>query len=231
MLQAILNKSWRQHATRHQLYGHLPPIMKTIQVRRTRHAGHCWRSRDEFISDVLLWTPTNGRAKAGWPARTCIQQLCEDTGYGPEDLPEAMKDREKWRERVRDIRACGMTWWWWLSSKYDYTLVGWLIRWFYGTSTIVRLYCRRQQHTTAIIVIIITATLTRGPAYSGLMLELDRVGIYKQTYPMRCSSQSQSKEWTGQHVHIGISQCAINSSFIEDWFTLVFALLKTFVLA
>ena len=57
MLRAILNKSWRQHPTRHQLYGHLPPITKTIQVRRTRHAGHCWRSRDELISDVLLWTP------------------------------------------------------------------------------------------------------------------------------------------------------------------------------
>ena len=41
MLRAILNKSWRQHPIRHQLYGHLPPITKTIQVRRTRHAGHC----------------------------------------------------------------------------------------------------------------------------------------------------------------------------------------------
>ena len=99
MLRAILNKCWRQHPTRHQLYGHLPPITKTIQVRRTRHAGHCWRSRDELISDVLLWTPTHGRAKAGRPARTYIQQLCEDTGCCPEDLPEAMNDREKWRER------------------------------------------------------------------------------------------------------------------------------------
>ena len=51
MLRAILNKSWRQHPTRHQLYGHLPPITKT------RHAGHCRRSRDELISDVLSWTP------------------------------------------------------------------------------------------------------------------------------------------------------------------------------
>ena len=57
MLRAILNKSWRQHPTKHQLYGHLPPITKTIQVRQTRHAGHCWRSRDEVISDVLLCTP------------------------------------------------------------------------------------------------------------------------------------------------------------------------------
>ena len=114
MLRAILNKSWRQHPTRHHLYGHLPPITKTIQVRRTRHAGHCWRSRDELISDVLLWTPTHGRAKAGRPARTYIQQLCEDTGCCPEDPPRAMNDREEWRERVRDIRATSATrWWWW----------------------------------------------------------------------------------------------------------------------
>ena len=113
MLREILNKSWRQHPTRHQLYGHLPPITKTIQVRRTRHAGHCWRSRDELIRDILLWTPTHGRAKAGRPARTYIQQLCEDTGCCPEDLPRAMNDREEWRERVRDIRATSATWWWW----------------------------------------------------------------------------------------------------------------------
>ena len=25
--------AWQQHPTRHQLYGHLPPITKTIQVR------------------------------------------------------------------------------------------------------------------------------------------------------------------------------------------------------
>ena len=60
---------------------------------------------DELIRDVLLWIPTHGRAKAGRPARTYIQQLCEDTGCCPEDLPRAMNDREEWRERVRDIRA------------------------------------------------------------------------------------------------------------------------------
>ena len=50
MLRAILNKSWRQHPT--------------------RHAGHCWRSKYELISDVLLWTTAYGQAKAGQPART-----------------------------------------------------------------------------------------------------------------------------------------------------------------
>ena len=47
MLRTILNRSWRQHPTKH-----LPHITKTIQVRRTRHAAHCWRCRDELISDV-----------------------------------------------------------------------------------------------------------------------------------------------------------------------------------
>ena len=75
MLQAILNKIWRQHLTKQQLYGHLLPIMKTIQVRQTRHAGHCWRSKDELISDIFQWTPSHGWTKAGQPARTYIQQV------------------------------------------------------------------------------------------------------------------------------------------------------------
>ena len=90
MLRAILNRSWQQHPTRRQLYGHLLPIT---------------RSKDEIESDVLLWTAAYGQSKAGRPARTFIQQLCDDTGCNPEDLPEAMNDRETWRERVRDIRA------------------------------------------------------------------------------------------------------------------------------
>ena len=117
MLRAILNKSWRQHPTKYQLYGHLPPITKTIKVRRTRHSGHCWRSRDELISDVFLWIPSHGRAKVGRLARTYIQQLCEDSGCSPENRPEAMNGREEWRKRVRDIRAGVMTrWWWWFET-------------------------------------------------------------------------------------------------------------------
>ena len=87
--------------------------VNTLYVPRTRHAGHCSWSRDELIRDALLWTPTHGQAKAGRPARTYIQQLCEDTGCCPEDLPRATNDREKWRERVRDIHATSATWWWW----------------------------------------------------------------------------------------------------------------------
>ena len=107
MLREILNKSWRQHPSKQQLYGHLPPIMKIFKIRRTRHAGHCWRSRDEFISDVFLWTPSRGRAKAGRPARTKIQQLYVDTGCSPEDLPEAIDD---WEELAKE--GHGYPPWW-----------------------------------------------------------------------------------------------------------------------
>ena len=132
MVRAILNKSWRQHPTRRQVYGHLPPITKTLQVRRARHAEHCWRSKDELVSDVLLWTPTYGQAKAGRPARTYIQQLCENTRCNPEDVLEAMNDREKWREMVKHIRAGGTTWWWWwfvgfhFSGHSDFMLIWYL---------------------------------------------------------------------------------------------------------
>ena len=40
MLRAILNKFSSLHPTKHQLFGHLPPITKTIKVKRTRHAEY-----------------------------------------------------------------------------------------------------------------------------------------------------------------------------------------------
>ena len=96
MIRAILNESWRQHPTKQQLYGYLPPITKTIKIIRIRHVGHFWRSRDELISDVFQWTHSFGQAKAGQPARTYIQQLCAAAACSPEDLPEIMDDREGW---------------------------------------------------------------------------------------------------------------------------------------
>ena len=61
MLRAVLNKSWRQHPTRHQLYGYLPPITKTIWRCPwcswrcpwcSRYCRRKWTRRHEFKS----WT-------------------------------------------------------------------------------------------------------------------------------------------------------------------------------
>ena len=60
---------------------------------------------------TLVGPSSHGRAKAGRPARTYVQQLYVDTGCSPEDLPEVMINKEGWRDRVRDIHGDGMTWW------------------------------------------------------------------------------------------------------------------------
>ena len=37
------------------MYGYLPPISETIQIRRTRHAGYYRRSKNDLLRDVLVW--------------------------------------------------------------------------------------------------------------------------------------------------------------------------------
>ena len=64
--------------------------------------GHCSRSKNKIISDVLPWTPSNGCASAGRLTRTYVQQLCADTGYSLEDLTVAMDDMDECRESERE---------------------------------------------------------------------------------------------------------------------------------
>ena len=55
--------------TKQQLYDRLPPISQTIRVRRTRHAGHCWRSKD-------------GLCREGWMVRkNSKKSWLEDNEY------------------------------------------------------------------------------------------------------------------------------------------------------
>ena len=67
------------------------PSRKLPKLDKPDMQGHCLRSRDKLISDVLLWTPSH-------PMRD-------------EDLLEVMDNREGWWERVGDICADGATWW------------------------------------------------------------------------------------------------------------------------
>ena len=112
ILWTILNKSWKQHPTKQQLYCHLPPISKIIQIKWTRHVGLCWKSKEKLISDVLLWTPSHGRASVGRPRRTYLQQVCMDTGCSLDGLPGAMDDRHERWEKVKEILARSTNWWW-----------------------------------------------------------------------------------------------------------------------
>ena len=83
MLRAILNRSWGS-------------ILQNSSYTATYHPSRKLFKLDE--PDMWGTAPSHGRAKSVRAARTYIQQLCADTEYSPEDLPEA---------RVWDIRADG----------------------------------------------------------------------------------------------------------------------------
>ena len=68
-MRAVLNMSRKQHPTKQQLLAHLPPISKIFLLRGIRNAGHSWRSKDELISDLLLWTATYGCTSVIQPSK------------------------------------------------------------------------------------------------------------------------------------------------------------------
>ena len=67
MLRAILNKSRRQHSTKQQLYGYLPPITKTIQVRRTRLLEKQGRAHKWYTPMDLHTWPSKSRVTSSKP--------------------------------------------------------------------------------------------------------------------------------------------------------------------
>ena len=94
MLRAIFNKSWKQIPRNNSCTATYFPSQKPSKT--------CRRSKDKFISDVLLWTPTHRRAIVSRPARIYLHQLCADTECSLEDLLGAMDDKDRWRERERE---------------------------------------------------------------------------------------------------------------------------------
>ena len=102
MLRAILNKSWRQHSTKPQLFGHLPPFRKTIKVRLTRYAKHCWRSRDELLSDILEQKQED-QLKPTYSSSVRIRDVALRTG------------KKRWTIGWSGTTWCWWCWWWLLS--------------------------------------------------------------------------------------------------------------------
>ena len=77
MLSAIFDESWKEHPTKQQLCDHLPPISHAILVK---HIWALWRSKNELLGKILLWTPTHVHICVSQPAKTYTHQRCVDTG-------------------------------------------------------------------------------------------------------------------------------------------------------
>ena len=69
-----------------------------------RIAGHCMRHKEEIANKLVLWEPTEGRARRGRRKFTYIKALLDDTGMkNVQKLQTVMQDRDEWRKRVKDV--------------------------------------------------------------------------------------------------------------------------------
>ena len=95
LLCAALNVSWRDYISNKELYGDLSPISTSLQIRRLQFSGHCWRSKNETVSQLLLLEPNHGRRSRGHPASTFIDQPVSDTGLSRQDLASVIANRRE----------------------------------------------------------------------------------------------------------------------------------------
>ena len=98
LLMRVQNMSWKKHPTKHQIYGDIPPISTIVAQRRAQFAGHCFRAKDQIISDLLLWRlpcPNRGSRPLTYP-----DMLCRDTGLTFDELGTALRDKDSWRRCV-----------------------------------------------------------------------------------------------------------------------------------
>ena len=105
LLRADLNISLRDHISNKALNGDLPPISTSLQIRRLRFIAHCWRNKNETVSQLLLWDPKRGSRSRERPATIFIDQLESDTGLSRQDLTSVMANRREWDRLIKSLRV------------------------------------------------------------------------------------------------------------------------------
>ena len=101
LLMRVQNISWREHKTKAEIYGDIPPISSIVASRRTRFAGHCFRAKDQIISDVIslrLPCPNRGRRPLNY-----IDCIARDIGHDIADMQTLMLDRDIWKSIVYSL--------------------------------------------------------------------------------------------------------------------------------
>ena len=101
LLRRAQNLSWKDHHTLHEIYGTIPKLSERLAQRRARFAGHCYRAKDEIISDLIMWKASSSR-KLTFP-----DVISRDTGIQVNELPTAMADKDFWRTVVLGISPTG----------------------------------------------------------------------------------------------------------------------------
>ena len=101
LLRRAQNLSWKDHHTLQDIYGTIPKLSERLAQCRSRFAGHCFRAKDEIISDLIMWKASNSR-KLTFP-----DIISRDSGIPVKELPTAMADKDFWRSVVHGISPTG----------------------------------------------------------------------------------------------------------------------------
>ena len=101
MLRVVKNVTWQKRIINEVLSVGLPRVSTTIRERRLRFSGHCWKSKNEVVSDLVLWEPKHGIRNVGGQAHTLILLICwRRTPGSPGCLSAVMDDMVGWRKRA-----------------------------------------------------------------------------------------------------------------------------------
>ena len=101
LLRVVEKVTWQKLITDEVLYAGLPKISITIIERRLMLSGR--RSKNEIVSDLVLWEPKHGKSSVGRQAGTFVGLLEADTGVPRDCLPAVMDDRVGWRKRPMGV--------------------------------------------------------------------------------------------------------------------------------
>jgi hypothetical protein len=110
LLRYALGYKWSDKVSNATLYGNMKRASEIIRKRRLRLAGHCYRSKDQPISQLLFWDHSimsgagchRGGMKSNY-AREMLKEvasLAEDVGLSVVDVTDVqnlMRDRDSWR--------------------------------------------------------------------------------------------------------------------------------------
>ena len=100
MLRVVKNVTWPKRSTNEVVYAGLPRISTTIRERRRRFSGHCSRSQNEVVSDLVLWEPKHDKRSVRGQVHTFVDLLEADSAVPRDCLPAAIDDRVGWRNRA-----------------------------------------------------------------------------------------------------------------------------------
>ena len=97
LLMRVQNISWREHKTKadYLQYHGIPPISTILAQGRPRFSGHCYRAKDQIISEVIcLRLPCISRGRRPLNFIGCVARDINQQTY---DFPNVMADKDSWR--------------------------------------------------------------------------------------------------------------------------------------